>query len=150
MIALVMLYPTLSAVKLVGTDLVQAVPLVLAAAISNIFAYGLDLSVTIPLILGSVPGSMLGAKMAPRVPSSLIRRGLVVVLTMSGLALLDKAGWAPLGAGEDQTHPVLIVLIGLATLVGVSVVWGLIRKHEGLPMFRKPPARQLESVGARE
>jgi hypothetical protein len=148
MIALVMLYPTLSAVKLVGTDLVQAVPLVMAAAISNIFAYGLDLSLTIPLILGSVPGSVLGARLAPRVPSSLIRRGLVVVLTMSGLALLDKAGWAPLGAGEDQTHPVLIVVAGLATLIAVSAVWGLIRKHEGLPMFGKPQVRELQ--GARE
>ena len=36
MVALLMLYPGLAAVKLVGTDLVQAVPLVLAAAISNI------------------------------------------------------------------------------------------------------------------
>ena len=148
MIALVMLYPTLSAVKLVGTDLVQAVPLVMAAAISNIFAYGLDLGLTIPLILGSVPGSIVGARLAPRVPSSLIRRGLVVVLTMSGLALLDKAGWAPLGAGEDQTHPVLIVVAGLVTLVAVSTVWGLIRKHEGLPMFGKPQVRELQ--GARE
>ena len=84
--------------------------------------------------------------MAPRVPSSLIRRGIVVVLTMSGLALLDKAGWAPLGAGEDQTHPVLIALVGLAMLVAVSVVWGLIRKHEGLPMFHKPAVRELQGV----
>ena len=36
MVALLMLYPGLSAVQLVGTDLVQAVPLVLAAAIANI------------------------------------------------------------------------------------------------------------------
>ena len=42
MVALLMLYPGLSAVKLVGTDLVQAVPLVLAAAISNIALHGLD------------------------------------------------------------------------------------------------------------
>ena len=42
MIALLMLYPGLSAVRLVGTDLVQAVPLVLAAAISNIALHGLD------------------------------------------------------------------------------------------------------------
>src|SRR5690242_11868098 len=150
MIALVTLYPTLSAVKLVGTDLVQAVPLVTAAAVANILAYGLDLSVTVPLILGSVPGSMLGARVAPRVPSSLIRRGLVVVLTMSGLALLDKAGWAPLGAGENQTHPVLIVVAGLVTLVAVSVVWGLIRKHEGLPMFRKPRVRRSTPAAVQE
>ena len=44
MVALLMLYPGLSAVKLVGTDLVQAVPLVLAAAISNIVLNGLDWS----------------------------------------------------------------------------------------------------------
>jgi uncharacterized membrane protein YfcA len=145
MIALVMLYPTLSAVKLVGTDLVQAVPLVLAAAISNILAYGLDLSITIPLILGSVPGSMLGARIAPRVPSSLIRRGLVVVLTISGLALLDKAGWAPLGAGKDQTHPVLIALIGVGMLVVVPILWGFLRRKEGLPMFGTPTVQELEN-----
>ncbi len=149
MIALVMLYPTLSAVKLVGTDLVQAVPLVLAAAVSNILAYGLDLGVTIPLILGSVPGSMLGARVAPRVPSSVVRRGLVVVLSMSGLALLDKAGWAPLGAGPKQTHPLLVVLLGLATLVAMSVGWALIRRHEGLPMFgrTRPPEPEAATTG---
>ncbi len=48
MIALLMLYPGLSAVRLVGTDLVQAVPLVLAAAISNIALHGLDLDLTDP------------------------------------------------------------------------------------------------------
>ena len=97
MVALLMLYPMLSPVKLVGTDLVQAVPLVLSAAIANIFVHGLDWSIAIPLIIGSVPGSIIGSKIAPRVPQSIIRRGIVVVLTMSGLALLDKAGWAPLG-----------------------------------------------------
>ena len=135
MIALVTLYPTLSAVRLVGTDLVQAVPLVLAAAIANILVYGLDLGVTLPLIIGSVPGSILGARLAPRVPSAVIRRALMVVLTMSGLALLDKSGWAPLGAGKDQTHPVLIALVGLAMVVAVPVAWGLVRRSEGLPMF---------------
>ena len=50
-------------------------------------------------------------------PQSFIRRGIVIVLTMSGVALLDKSGWAPLGAGEDETHPVLIALVGLAMVV---------------------------------
>ena len=109
MIALLMLYPGLSAVKLVGTDLVQAVPLVLAAAISNIALHGLDLALTIPLILGSVPGTILGSQIAPRVPQSFIRRGIVVVLTMSGVALLDKAGWAPLGAGSDVRAEAVVV-----------------------------------------
>ena len=106
MISLLMLYPGLAAVKLVGTDLVQAVPLVLAAAISNIALHGLDWEILIPLLIGSVPGTILGSKIAPKVPQSFIRRGIVVVLTMSGVALLDKAGWAPLGAGTYSGHSV--------------------------------------------
>jgi uncharacterized protein len=146
MIALLMLYPGLSAVKLVGTDLVQAVPLVLAAAISNIFLHGLDWAILIPLLIGSVPGSILGAKIAPRVPQSIIRRGIVVVLTMSGVALLDKAGWAPLGAGEDETYPMLVAGVGLAMVVLVPLVWGLLRLHHGLPMFGRPTVSQLEDA----
>ena len=148
MIALVTLYPTLSAVKLVGTDLLQAVPLVTAAAISNIITYGLDWSILIPLIIGSVPGTIIGARIAPRVPSSVIRRGLMAVLTVSGLALLDKSGWAPLGAGSDQTHPILIASVGLGMLVLVPLVWGLIRRTEGLPMFGSPTVRELETAGS--
>jgi len=142
MVALLMLYPGLSAVKLVGTDLVQAVPLVLAAAISNIAINGLDWSLLIPLVIGSVPGTLLGSTIAPSVPQSIIRRGIVVVLTMSGVALLDKSGWAPLS--EDETHPMLIAGVGVAMLVLVPLVWGLIRKTQGLPMFGAPTVAQLE------
>ena len=144
MISLLMLYPGLSAVKLVGTDLVQAVPLVLAAAISNIAIHGLDWGILIPLIIGSLPGTILGSKIAPKVPQSIIRRGIVVVLTMSGVALLDKAGWAPLGAGEDETYPMLIAGVGLAMIVLVPLIWGLIRRSTGLPMFGAPTVAQLE------
>ena len=143
MIALLMLYPGLSAVRLVGTDLVQAVPLVLAAALSNIALNGLDWSITIPLIIGSVPGTLLGSSIAPRVPQSIIRRGIVVVLTMSGVALLDKAGWAPLG--KDSTHPVLIGVVGIVTAVLLPLVWGALRKQQGLPFFGAPTVSELDA-----
>src|SRR4051794_12718586 len=150
MVALLMLYPTLSAVRLVGTDLVQAVPLVLSAAVANIIAtHGLDWGLTIPLIIGSVPGTLLGSRIAPKVPQSIIRRGIVIVLTMSGVALLDKAGWAPLGAGEDDTHPILIAGIGLALVVLVPLVWGLLRRIEGLPYFGAPTVEDIEEGRAR-
>ena len=136
MIALLMLYPGLSAVRLVGTDLVQAVPLVMAAAISNIALHGLDWAILIPLVIGSVPARSSARPIAPRVPQSFIRRGIVVVLTMSGVALLDKAGWAPLG--EDETHPILIAGVGLAVLLVLPIVWGFLRKRQGLPMFGSP------------
>lgn len=144
MIALLMLYPGLSAVKLVGTDLVQAVPLVLAAAISNIAINGIDWSILIPLVIGSVPGTLLGSRIAPRVPQSVIRRGIVIVLTMSGVALLDKSDWAPLGATES--HPMLIAGIGLVMLIVLPLVWGLIRRAHGLPMFGAPTVAELEQI----
>jgi len=128
----------------VGTDLVQAVPLVLSAAIANILVNGLVWSIVIPLTIGSVPGCIIGAKLAPRMPQSYIRRGIVVVLTMSGVALLDKAGWAPLGAGEDETHPMLIVAVGVAMLVLVPLVWGMLRRNLGLPMRGKPTVQEID------
>lgn len=142
MVALLMLYPGLSAVKLVGTDLVQAVPLVLAAAISNIALNGIDFGILIPLVVGSVPGTLIGSTLAPKVPQSYIRRGIVVVLTMSGVALLDKSGWSVLGA--DETHPMLVAGVGLAMLVLVPLVWGVLRREQGLPMFGAPTVAQLE------
>ncbi|GAB2974692.1 sulfite exporter TauE/SafE family protein [Nocardioides montaniterrae] len=145
MIALLMLYPGLSAVRLVGTDLVQAVPLVLSAAISNIaINHGIDWTITLPLILGSVPGTMLGSRIAPKVPQSYLRRGIVVVLTMSGVALLDKSGWKPLGA--DTTHPIMVGLVGLAMVVLVPLVWGVIRRTEGLPLMGAPTVAELEKI----
>ena len=149
MVALLMLYPALSAVRLVGTDLVQAVPLVLSAAIANIIAHGLDWGLTIPLILGSVPGTILGSRLAPMVPQSIIRRGIVIVLTMSGVALLDKAGWGPLG--EDETYPMLVAGVGIVMLLLVPVVWGVLRRFEGLPFWGSPTVREIEGdVSARE
>jgi uncharacterized membrane protein YfcA len=145
MVALLMLYPMLSAVKLVGTDLVQAVPLVLSAAIANIVAQGgLDFAITIPLIIGSVPGTVWGSRLAPKVPQSILRRGIVIVLTMSGVALLDKAGWGPLGAGEDETYPMLIAGVGLGMLIIVPLIWGLLRKREGLPFMGAPTVADIE------
>jgi hypothetical protein len=87
---------------------------------------------------------VIGSRIAPRVPQSIIRRGIVIVLTMSGVALLDKAGWAPLGAGEDDTHPMLVAAVGLVMVVVVPLVWGLLRKQQGLPMFGSPTVAELE------
>lgn len=148
MIALLMLYPGLAAVRLVGTDLVQAVPLVLSAAIANILIHGLEWDLLIPLVIGSVPGTLLGARLAPRVPQSWIRRGIVTVLTMSGVALLFKAGLHPWGEGHDTAEAVTVAMVGVALLVLVPLVWGALRRRTGLPMFGAPTVAELESYGS--
>ena len=90
-----------------------------------------------------MPGTILGSKLAPRVPQSFIRRGIVVVLTMSGVALLDKSGWAPLG-GEERPTRCSSPAIGLFVLVVLPIVWGFLRKQQGLPMFGSPTIAEME------
>ncbi|MFN8193125.1 MAG: sulfite exporter TauE/SafE family protein [Nocardioidaceae bacterium] len=154
MIALLMLYPGLSALRLVGTDLVQAVPLVLSAAISNIIVnHGVEWGLLVPLVIGSLPGSMLGSRIAPRVPQSWIRRGIIVVLVMSGLALLDKAGHGPQelfraiglsGIADSAQFPLFYLLVGAVLLVVIPMVWRKLREHEGLTSQGHPTVTELE------
>jgi uncharacterized membrane protein YfcA len=88
-VALMLLYPTLSSKELVGTDLVQAVPLVLAAAIGHLIWGEFEVGLTGSLLLGSIPGVIIGAHISSRASDRLIRPILVLVLTLSGLKLLD-------------------------------------------------------------
>ena len=67
-VALMLLYPTLSSRELVGTDLVQAVPLVLAAAIGHLIWGEFELGLTTSLLIGSVPGVIIGAQISSHAP----------------------------------------------------------------------------------
>jgi hypothetical protein len=87
----------LSSKELVGTDLVQAVPLVLAAAIGHLLWGDFEFGLTTSLLLGSIPGVIIGAHVSSRAKDSLIRPVLVLVLTLSGLKLLGVSN-AVLGA----------------------------------------------------
>jgi len=127
MVTLLLLYPTLSAVKLVGTDLVQAVPLVLAAAIGHVIVNGVDWEVLLPLIVGGVPGTFIGARIAHWVSQSLIRRGIVIVLSLTGFKLL----------GASTTT---VGIVGAGMLLLGPLVWGFIRQTRGLPPFEHSTA----------
>jgi uncharacterized membrane protein YfcA len=122
MVALLLLYPTMSAVKLVGTDLVQAVPLVIAAAIGHVVSDGIAWAVLVPLVVGGTPGTFLGSRMSTWVSQSVIRRGIVIVLTLTGLKML----------GVD---PKVIGFLGAGILLLGPLVWGFVRQAHGLPNF---------------
>ena len=143
MVALLLLYPTMSALRLVGTDLVQAVPLVLAAAIGHVLNEGVTWAVLIPLILGGSPGTFIGARMSSWVSQSVIRRGIVIVLTLTGLKMLG-------------VQPELIGFLGAGMLLLGPLLWGFVRQAHGLPNFdndstawrlpdRQPAARPVET-----
>src|SRR5205814_8693990 len=72
-VLLMLLYPRLSSRSLVGTDLVQAVPLVLSAALGQLVFGHIDFGLAGALILGSVPGVYVGARSSAWAPDSIVR-----------------------------------------------------------------------------
>lgn len=117
MMCIMLLYPTLAALRLVGTDLVQAVPLVIAAAIGHVMVTGVDWNLLVPLILGGSIGTYFGSTFASRVPQGLIRRGITIVLAVTASAMLGAS-------------PALIGAIALVLVAGGPLVWRvLVRRY---------------------
>src|SRR5579871_3438951 len=90
-IALLMLYPRMQLSELVGTDLVQAVPLVASAAIGHLLFGNFKLGLTVSILIGSVPGVFAGARFSSRAPDYVIRPSLAIVLLLSGLKLVGAS-----------------------------------------------------------
>ena len=88
--ALVMLlvFP-LTAAKIVGTDIFHAAALLWVAGISHLLHGNVDLMAMGSLLLGSVPGVLLGSQLTVRLPDTALRVGLAATLFVSGLKLLD-------------------------------------------------------------
>ncbi|MFL6164320.1 MAG: sulfite exporter TauE/SafE family protein [Jatrophihabitantaceae bacterium] len=86
---LLIAYPRLSPSQLVGTDIVQAIPLVAAAAIGHLLFGEVRLSVTGSLLVGALPAVYLGARCSARAPAAVTRPIISGVLLASALALLS-------------------------------------------------------------
>ncbi len=84
-IALLFVYPRIGANQLVGTDLTQAVPLTLAAALGALAFGHIEISVTGSLILGSVPAVLVGSLLSSSVPDRYVRPVIAFVIFASGL-----------------------------------------------------------------
>ena len=126
-IALLALYPRLNANQLVGTDLVQAVPLVASAALGHLLFGDFHLDVTFSLLLGAVPGVYLGARYSSIAPGGFVRRALSLVLVASGLKLL----------GVDT---VVLGYLLLAGCIVAPLVWAGLRRRHGLPALARQEA----------
>ncbi len=124
-VGLLLLYPRLRAGGLVGTDLVQAVPLVGAAALTYVVLGEFHADLTFSLLVGALPGVYLGARVSSRGQAGIIRRALLLVLFASGLKLVGVSPtWVGIGA-------LALVLVG-------PVMWTLVRSTNG---FQHPPQK---------
>jgi uncharacterized membrane protein YfcA len=96
-VILLALYPALRPNDLVGTDLVQAVPLVAAAALGHLFFGDLQFPLAGAILLGSIPGVLIGARLSSRAPGDIVRAALVVVLLASAAKLFGLGTTLVLG-----------------------------------------------------
>ncbi len=147
-VAMMAIYPAMRAPQLVGTDLAQAVPLVFTAAISHIAVGHVDWHIVLQVIIGSVPGTFLGAHLSSRVSGGIVRRALALVLLMAALTMLKVP------------TPVVFGAVVAALVVG-TLAWARLRRHYGFPMFirrkkktsapiAEPPEHRLTRVQVHE
>jgi len=109
-VGLLFIYPTIGANQLVGTDLTQAVPLTLAAALGALIFGHVEISVTGSLIIGSVPAVLVGSLLSSTIPDRFVRPAIAFVIYASGLKYIGLAtttlGW-----------------VLCATLLLIAVLW---------------------------
>jgi hypothetical protein len=96
-VGLILLF-RLTPLRVVGTDVFHAAIVLWVAAAAHLASGNVDLSLALNIMIGSVPGVWIGARLATRLPAEGLRPALGVVLLASALGLLTKAGVAIPGA----------------------------------------------------
>jgi len=89
-VVLALLFPALPAKRIVGTDIAHAVPLTLVAGAGHFGLGHVDFGVLAALLVGSIPGILLGTRLAGVAPDWLLRPLLAVTLCYAAYALLTK------------------------------------------------------------
>jgi uncharacterized membrane protein YfcA len=106
-VLLMMTYPAMSMRRLVGTDIVQSIPLVGSAAVGHALFGGLEFGLTASIVVGSIPGVLAGSWLSSRASNILLRPILAFVLLASALKLLGLSAAA------------LAITMGIVALVGL-------------------------------
>lgn len=134
-VILLALYPMLRPNDLVGTDLVQAIPLVAAAALGHAMFGDLKLDLAAAVLVGSVPGVLIGARLSSRAPGGVVRAALVIVLIASALKLFEV--------------PTAAVGAVVAVVTVAAVVIGVRRRAASSAGVRPVPAEPVVALLAR-
>jgi hypothetical protein len=93
--ALVLLYPRLPTARIVGSDIAHAVPLTLVAGVGHWFLGSINFDVLASLLVGSIPGILIGSYAAPRIPEPALRVVLAVTLILVATKLSFDIHQAP-------------------------------------------------------
>ncbi|MEM7397355.1 MAG: sulfite exporter TauE/SafE family protein [Pseudomonadota bacterium] len=89
-VVLAILFPALPAKRIVGSDIAHAVPLTLVAGAGHLGLGHVDFGLLAALLVGSIPGILIGSRLAGVAPDWLLRPLLAVTLCYAAYALLTK------------------------------------------------------------
>jgi len=96
--ALLLLYPQLPMARIVGSDIAHAVPLTLVAGVGHWFLGATDWQLLGVLLIGSLPGIVIGSYCAVRVPETALRLLLAGIL----IVVAGKLGSEQLRSGAPN------------------------------------------------
>lgn len=131
-VLLLFVYPMIGAKQLVGTDLTQAVPLTLAAAVGALLFGHVEFGVTGSLIIGGIPGVLVGSLLSSTVPDRYVRPVIGLVICASGLKYVGVANVTLLSI-MGALALVVLCLWGLSALLGQQRAEALGQQHSPEP-----------------
>ena len=109
-LAMLLVYP-LTAQKIVGTDMFHAAALLWVAGISHLLHGDVDTHAMAWLLVGSIPGVLLGSQLVIRVPERALRVAFVAILVLSRIKIV----------GAPQAN--LILEVGVGVLAAAFLAW---------------------------
>jgi uncharacterized membrane protein YfcA len=126
-LVMLLVFP-LTAQKIVGTDVAHAAALLWVAGVSHLLHGNVDTNAMAWLLVGSIPGVLLGSNLSIRVPERALRTAFAIILVLSGIKILDVAY-------ADQ-----IVVVGAGLAVSCAAVFGLRRllARPSPPAYEEP------------
>jgi hypothetical protein len=77
--------------KVVGTDVVHAAILLWAAGIAHAIGGNVDYGLMANILIGSVPGVIIGSQLSVKWPQGVLRTALGVILIAAGVTIMNKA-----------------------------------------------------------
>ena len=125
-LAMLLAYP-LAAKYVVGTDIAHAAALLFVAGMGHLIAGNVDIPAMSWLLVGSIPGVLIGSRISVGLPETVLRMALATALALSGIKLLDVP------------HANEIVVVSLSVGLGALLVWGVVRLTT---VFSQSPERR--------
>ena len=126
---MMLLFP-LSAVQIVGTDIVHAAALLWVAGLGHVAAGNVDFAATGWLLIGSIPGVLIGSQFSVRAGERFLRISLALVLFLSGVKLIDFPG----------ANLVIAVVVGIALVAAAITLVRRLRQSGTVDAAESPAA----------